>query len=1170
MMNRAWRYVVAVLCAAMTLAALPARAADTVLFSAKDNVINALVARINAETVRIDMSCWYLTERAISQALVNRFNAGVKVRLIGDRGSIFEIDPNTRNEFYWVASQGIPIRLRYNPTWFPEIDHWKATIFVGQNVVAFGSANYTTFELAPWSSTNYQDEITLFTDDQPIVKAFKTKFDRFWNDTVSEPESMIPSPPYFMNWDKACAMESACSDYRTQYPNPKPMVIDTSRLEPDNPLPADMVWGQGPDFNDRLTAEINKEPTAVDFVIYRLTVSNITDALIAKFKSGVPVRLIVEPNEYLNDKWPEFWITHAMLDKLWAAGIPMKQRVHAGLTHMKVLLTSTIGTIASSNYTAGWQRDADYFLPAATKPAIHQAMKAQFQSMWNNTTDFTTFNPLPPNDASLSAPSNGATGVSTTTTLVWNRAAFATDYDVMLGPASGSMVKVGNVKADLSNDPPQTYSWTPSSPLLAGTTYNWQIVSRTNATPVKPSVATGSNIRSFTTAGTAGGPSAPNSPSPSNGATNVALSPTLTWSGAAGATFNVAFGTSNPPPQVATGLSTMSYQPGTLSANKTYFWRVTAVSSGGSAQSSVWSFVTGSGSGQPPGEVVIYASDVTKMVGAWSTVSDSSAAGGMKLRNADNGVSVTDPVANPADYFEATFNAQAGTRYRVWFRIHPIADSKFNDSFFVQFSDSVDGNGNAVYRTGTPGGYVVNLWTCSTCQTSGWGWQRNAYWLPDSGDVWFPTTGTHTIRVQTREDGAEIDQIVISPATYANSAPGGTSNDTTIVPKPSGGGGPQLPGAPGSPSPANNATGASTTNTTLTWSASGATSYDVRFGTSNPPSQVVSNQSAASYTPTSLAASTSYFWQIVARNSAGTTTGPVWTFKTAASGGGGTAPSAPGSPSPANNASGVSATNTTLTWSASGATSYDVRFGTSNPPVQVASNQTAASYAPSGLTTSTTYFWQIVARNSVGTTTGPLWTFTTSAGSSSPSNIVIDANDVPSANLKGAWSTASDSTSPGSVKLVTSNTGYAQTNAPLASPVHYFDVSFNATANTPYHIWLRLQALNNDKFNDAVWVQFSDARSGGSSIYAIGSTSALLVNLATDSSAVSLDGWGWQDGAYWLSQPTTVTFPTTGTHTLRIQVREDGVQLDQIVLSPSTYLTNPPGPATRDNTIVVP
>ena len=97
----------------------------------------------------------------------------------------------------------------------------------------------------------------------------------------------------------------------------------------------------------------------------------------------------------------------------------------------------------------------------------------------------------------------------------------------------------------------------------------------------------------------------------------------------------------------------------------------------------------------------------------------------------------------------------------------------------------------------------------------------------------------------------------------------------------------------------------------------------------------------------------------------------------------------------------------------------------------------------------------------------------------------------------------------------------------------------------------------NSKWNDAVWVQFSDARANGSSVYPLNSTSGLLVNLATDSGAGSLNAWGWENSAYWLSQSTTVSFANSGAHTLRIQVREDGVEFDQIVLSPATIFGGP-------------
>jgi hypothetical protein len=193
---------------------------------------------------------------------------------------------------------------------------------------------------------------------------------------------------------------------------------------------------------------------------------------------------------------------------------------------------------------------------------------------------------------------------------------------------------------------------------------------------------------------------------------------------------------------------------------------------------------------------------------------------------------------------------------------------------------------------------------------------------------------------------------------------------------------------------------------------------------------------------------------------------------------------------------------------------------------------------------------------------------TTTPGSSSPSEVVIYASDIPAAALHGAWTFVTDSISPNGTELATPDNGVANTSQPVAAPSHYVDVPFNADSGTPYTVWLRLKALNNGKYNDAVWVQFSDATLDGSPIYPINTTSGLLMNLATDAGAASLNGWGWQHGAYWLSQATTLTFSTGGSHTMRVQVREDGIQFDQIVLSPRTYLDTPPGPVGNDATIV--
>src|SRR5260221_7728229 len=183
-------------------------------------------------------------------------------------------------------------------------------------------------------------------------------------------------------------------------------------------------------------------------------------------------------------------------------------------------------------------------------------------------------------------------------------------------------------------------------------------------------------------------------------------------------------------------------------------------------------------------------------------------------------------------------------------------------------------------------------------------------------------------------------------------------------------------------------------------------------------------------------------------------------------------------------------------------------------------------------------------------------------------DIVIYASDTPASAIHGAWTLASDPTSPHGTKLVTPVGGQSDLTVPLASPTDYVDVTLTANAGTPYTFWTRLEASNNSKASDSVWVQFSDALVNGTPIYPVNSTSALLVKLATDSTASSDINWGWVNSAYWLTQPATVTFATSGIHTVRVQVRGAGVRFDQIVLSPSTYLHAAPGVRTNDSTIV--
>ncbi len=89
-----------------------------------------------------------------------------------------------------------------------------------------------------------------------------------------------------------------------------------------------------------------------------------------------------------------------------------------------------------------------------------------------------------------------------------------------------------------------------------------------------------------------------------------------------------------------------------------------------------------------------------------------------------------------------------------------------------------------------------------------------------------------------------------------------------------------LPDYAHSPNPTDGASDAGLP-VTLTWSAgTAATSHDVYFGTSNPPT-FQTNQASATFDPGSLQLNKTYYWRIDEVNDEGTTTGNVWSFTTA-------------------------------------------------------------------------------------------------------------------------------------------------------------------------------------------------------------------------------------------------------------------------------------------------
>jgi phosphatidylserine/phosphatidylglycerophosphate/cardiolipin synthase-like enzyme len=464
-------------------AARAANAQETILFPAIQDVRSALLERVKSEPLRLDIATWYLTDRTITALIVQKFQAGVRVRIIGDRVSIFEIDAATRREFEFLASNGVPIRLRYHPTSFPSIMHWKCGIFVGQNIVEFGSANWTPFELAPASPTNFKDETAMFTNDPALVNAFKARFDQMWAETTN-----------FLDWPMAYERE-------TGTPWTTPMAISRERLEPDHPTPPGLIWSQGPELNDPLAAAIDRETQRVDMVVYRLSVPVVTDALIRRLQAGIPVRLMIEPGQYRNVTFPEYWLTGSRIDQLWRAGAQIKRRTHQGLTHMKLLIGSAVSMLGSANFTANWERDHNYFIQSAAKPVLHAQLQTRFNEMWADTVNYTGFQPLPPRAPTLRSPANTAQNVLDPV-LSWNRAPWAVAFDVYVGTSTGALSFVGRVNAPQVENPPAIYTFTSGVGFLPRTQYFWKVVARTFATDADPTLVASSPVWSFRTGAT--------------------------------------------------------------------------------------------------------------------------------------------------------------------------------------------------------------------------------------------------------------------------------------------------------------------------------------------------------------------------------------------------------------------------------------------------------------------------------------------------------------------------------------------------------------------------------------------------------------------------------------------------------------------------------------------
>ncbi len=532
----------------------------------------------------------------------------------------------------------------------------------------------------------------------------------------------------------------------------------------------------------------------------------------------------------------------------------------------------------------------------------------------------------------LISPANGATGVASAPTLSWNASTGATSYDVYLSTAA-SPAFVANVTTT-------SYS---AGTLNGGTLYYWRVVAK------KASGASGSATWSFTTQVAA--PPAPVLTAPSNGASGVSQSPTLRWNASSGATsYDVYFGTASSPP-LATNTVSVSYSPGTLSAGTVYYWCVVAKNTGGSNTSSTWSFTTLTTG--PPAPVLSSPSNGATAVSQTPTLSWGAAAGATSY-DVYLGTSVSPPLVKnttATSYSPSSLNAATLYYWRVVAKNSGGSTSSATWSFTTQ----VAAPAVPVLTAPANGAGGILVTTALT-------WSASAG--ASSYDVYLGTSSSPPLVKNTTATAYAPGNLAAGTLYYwrvvAKNA-GGTASSvtwsfTTLVPPPAA----PAPTAPG------NGTPDVSLSPTLTWSASiGAATYDVYFGTVSPP-PLVTNTTGTTYSPANLEGSTTYYWQVVAKNPGGSNASATWSFTTQAA--------APKLVAPPNGAIEVPV-STSLSWGAvAGATSYDVYLGTQASPPLVG-NTTVLTYTPAALTSGTLYFWRVVVKDTG--VSSPTWSFTT-------------------------------------------------------------------------------------------------------------------------------------------------------------------------------------------------
>ena len=190
---------------------------------------------------------------------------------------------------------------------------------------------------------------------------------------------------------------------------------------------------------------------------------------------------------------------------------------------------------------------------------------------------------FPPNAPSNPTPEDGANDQDINVDISWTCSDPENDpltYDVYFGI---------NNPPDLVSSNQSAATYDPSQ-LDYGTTYFWKIIAQDYTQMIE------SNIWSFSTIPNLP-PAEPSNPSPEDGAEDQSINSQLSWSCTDPEmdplTYDVYLGNIVDPPLFASGITSTTFNPGTLNSSATYYWKIIANDNHqNNTPSPVWSFET--------------------------------------------------------------------------------------------------------------------------------------------------------------------------------------------------------------------------------------------------------------------------------------------------------------------------------------------------------------------------------------------------------------------------------------------------------------------------------------------------------------------------------------------------------------------------------------------------